>query len=44
MNRDLAAERRFSIPEAFDFASFDGTKVQAFLTPPLDRTPGGARA
>ena len=43
VNRELAAQRRFSIPEAFDFASFDGTKVQAFLTPPLDRTPGRSR-
>lgn len=43
LNRELIAERGVSIPEAFDFASFDGTKAQAFLTPPLERTPG-ARA
>jgi len=40
VNRELVAERRFSAPQAFDFESFDGTKVQAFLTPPLDRSPG----
>jgi dipeptidyl aminopeptidase/acylaminoacyl peptidase len=40
VNHELVAERDVSTPEAFDFASFDGTKVQAFLTPPLERTPG----
>ncbi len=40
VNRALVAERGVSTPDAFDFASFDGTTVQAFLTPPVERTPG----
>lgn len=40
LNAELLAARDVSIPEAFEFPSFDGTKVQAFLTPPLRREPG----
>lgn len=40
LNKDLLAGRDVSIPEAFEFASFDGTRVQGFLTPPLRREPG----
>lgn len=40
LNTDLLAARDVSIPEAIEFASFDGTPVQAFLTPPLSREPG----
>src|SRR5262245_23766680 len=40
LNAALLAERDVSIAEAFEFASFDGTKVQGFLTPPLKREPG----
>ncbi|MFB3853742.1 MAG: prolyl oligopeptidase family serine peptidase [Vicinamibacterales bacterium] len=39
-NRELLAQRGVSVPEAFDFESFDGTPVQGFLTPPLHRKPG----
>lgn len=35
----LMAERQAVAPEAFDFASVDGTRVQAFFTPPLAREP-----
>ncbi len=38
--RELAASRDVSVPEAFEFSSFDGTRVQGFLTPPLRREPG----
>jgi dipeptidyl aminopeptidase/acylaminoacyl peptidase len=31
---------RASAPEAFDFASFDGTRVQGFATPPAGQQPG----
>jgi dipeptidyl aminopeptidase/acylaminoacyl peptidase len=40
LNAELLAARSVSAPEAFEFASFDGTRVQAFLTPPLQREPG----
>lgn len=40
LNAELLAGRDVSVPEAFEFASFDGTKVEAFLTPPLRREPG----
>jgi dipeptidyl aminopeptidase/acylaminoacyl peptidase len=39
-NHKLLAERDVSVPDAFEFASFDGTRVQGFLTPPLRREPG----
>ena len=39
LNADLLAGRDVSTPEAFEFASFDGTRVQGFLTPPLRREP-----
>jgi dipeptidyl aminopeptidase/acylaminoacyl peptidase len=31
---------RASAPEAFEFASFDGTRVQGFATPPAGQQPG----
>jgi dipeptidyl aminopeptidase/acylaminoacyl peptidase len=34
------SDRDVSPAEALDFTSFDGTPVQAFVTPPLTRTPG----
>ena len=40
LNADLLAGRDVSAPEAFEFPSFDGTRVQGFLTPPLRREPG----
>ncbi len=40
LNAELVASRDVSVPEAFEFSSFDGTKVQGFLTPPLRREPG----
>jgi dipeptidyl aminopeptidase/acylaminoacyl peptidase len=40
VHRELLAERDVSVPDAFEFASFDGTRVQAFLTPPVGRAPG----
>lgn len=40
LNAELLAGRDVSVPEAFQFASFDGTRVQGFLTPPLGRDPG----
>jgi len=40
LNAELLAQRDVSIPEPFEFASFDGTRVQAFLTPPLRRGRG----
>jgi dipeptidyl aminopeptidase/acylaminoacyl peptidase len=40
LNRDLLAARDVSPAEPFDFASFDGTRVQGFLTPPLRREDG----
>src|SRR5262245_62222720 len=32
--------RRVSAPEAFEFSSFDGTRVQAFATPPAAQQSG----
>lgn len=40
LNAALLAERDVVEPEAFEFASFDGTRVQGFLTPPLNREAG----
>jgi dipeptidyl aminopeptidase/acylaminoacyl peptidase len=40
VNAELLAGRDVSVPEPFEFASFDGTRVQGFLTPPLRREPG----
>jgi dipeptidyl aminopeptidase/acylaminoacyl peptidase len=40
LNADLTASRDVSVPEAFEFSSFDGTRVQGFLTPPLRREAG----
>lgn len=40
LNAELLAARDVSVPEPFEFASFDGTRVQGFLTPPLRREPG----
>jgi len=40
LNAEILAGRDVSMPEAFEFASFDGTRVQGFLTPPLGREPG----
>jgi dipeptidyl aminopeptidase/acylaminoacyl peptidase len=40
LNDALLAQREVSIPEAFEFSSFDSTHVQAFLTPPLHRQDG----
>jgi dipeptidyl aminopeptidase/acylaminoacyl peptidase len=40
LNRALLAERRVSIPGSFEFRSFDGTPVEGFLVPPLDRRAG----
>jgi len=40
LNAELLAGRDVSAPEPFEFASFDGTRVQGFLTPPLRREPG----
>lgn len=40
LNAALLAERDVVEPEAFEFASFDGTRVQGFLTPPLGREAG----
>ena len=40
LNAELVASRDVSVPEAFEFSSFDGTQVQGFLTPPLRREPG----
>jgi dipeptidyl aminopeptidase/acylaminoacyl peptidase len=40
LNADLLKARDVSVPEAFEFNSFDGTRVQGFLTPPLVREPG----
>ncbi|HJS74775.1 MAG TPA: prolyl oligopeptidase family serine peptidase, partial [Vicinamibacteria bacterium] len=40
LNAALLAERRVSIPESFEFRSFDGTPVEGFLVPPLDRRSG----
>jgi len=40
LNASLLAERDVSVAEPFEFASFDGTRVQGFLTPPLKREPG----
>jgi dipeptidyl aminopeptidase/acylaminoacyl peptidase len=40
LNRELLAQRDVSPPQAFEFASFDGRRVQGFLTPPLRREAG----
>jgi dipeptidyl aminopeptidase/acylaminoacyl peptidase len=40
LNTELLAERDVSPAEPFEFASFDGTRVQGFLTPPLVREQG----
>jgi dipeptidyl aminopeptidase/acylaminoacyl peptidase len=40
LNAELLGARRVSPAEAFEFASFDGVRVQGFLTPPLDREAG----
>jgi dipeptidyl aminopeptidase/acylaminoacyl peptidase len=40
LNTELLAQRDVSTPEAFEFASFDGTRVEGFLTPPLRREAG----
>lgn len=40
LNAELLAARDVSRPEAFEFDSFDGTRVQGFLTPPLRRQAG----
>ncbi|HXH04981.1 MAG TPA: S9 family peptidase [Vicinamibacterales bacterium] len=40
LNAELLAARDVAVPEAFEFESFDGTRVQGFLTPPLRREPG----
>ena len=40
LNASLLAARDVSPAEPFEFASFDGTLVQGFLTPPLHREPG----
>jgi dipeptidyl aminopeptidase/acylaminoacyl peptidase len=42
LNAELLEERDVSVSEAFEFDSFDGTRVQGFLTPPLGREPGRA--
>ncbi|MGH9320775.1 MAG: S9 family peptidase [Vicinamibacteria bacterium] len=39
-NAGLLAERRVSIPESFEFRSFDGTPVEGFLVPPLEWETG----
>jgi dipeptidyl aminopeptidase/acylaminoacyl peptidase len=39
LNAELLAGRDVSVPEAFEFSSFDGTPVEGFLTP-LRRPPG----
>lgn len=40
LNASLLAARDVSPAEPFEFASFDGARVQGFLTPPLHREPG----
>ncbi len=35
---DWLADRDVAVPEAFEFASFDGTRVQGFVTPPSTRS------
>lgn len=40
LNAALLAARDVSVPEPFEFNSFDGTRVQGFLTPPLGREAG----
>lgn len=40
LNTALLRERDVIEPQAFEFASFDGTHVQGFLTPPLGREAG----
>jgi dipeptidyl aminopeptidase/acylaminoacyl peptidase len=40
LNAELLASRDVSAAEPFDFASFDGTPVQGFITPPLGREAG----
>jgi dipeptidyl aminopeptidase/acylaminoacyl peptidase len=39
-NRDLLQQREIAETVPLDFLSFDGTKVEAFLTLPLGRRPG----
>ena len=34
---DWLADRDVALPEPFEFASFDGTRVQGFVTPPVGR-------
>ena len=40
LNATLLAERDVAAAQPFDFKSFDGTPVQAFLTPPRGVDPG----
>ena len=40
LNAALLADRQVSIPESFEFRSFDGTPVEGFLVPPLDHKAG----
>jgi dipeptidyl aminopeptidase/acylaminoacyl peptidase len=40
LNAELLAQRDVSVPQPFEFNSFDGTPVQGFLTPPLRTEPG----
>jgi dipeptidyl aminopeptidase/acylaminoacyl peptidase len=40
LNAEIVGARDVSTPEPFEFSSFDGTRVQGFLTPPLRREPG----
>jgi dipeptidyl aminopeptidase/acylaminoacyl peptidase len=35
------AERDVAVPEPFEFASFDGMRVQGFVTPPASRSANG---
>jgi dipeptidyl aminopeptidase/acylaminoacyl peptidase len=40
LNRDWLGERVVSLPEPFEFSSFDGTRVEGFLFAPVQRIPG----
>ena len=40
LNAELLADRELAAAEPFTFSSFDGTRVEAFLTKPLGVAPG----
>jgi dipeptidyl aminopeptidase/acylaminoacyl peptidase len=40
LNDRLLADREVSVPEPFEYSSFDGIRVQGFLTPPLHPLSG----